>query len=57
MREPIAIADVRASIGGIWTGEKRDMSELLKEADALLYDAKAVDKDDIRFQSASGAMR
>jgi len=61
MREPIAIsdeiADVRASIGGIWAGEKRDISELLREADALLYDAKAAGKDVVRFQSASGAMR
>jgi diguanylate cyclase (GGDEF)-like protein len=57
MREPIAIADeiadVRASIGGVWTREKRDMSELLKEADALLYDAKAFGKDAVKFQSTS----
>lgn len=53
MREPIpisnVIADVRTSIGGIWTGEKRDVSELLKQADALLYDAKAAGKDAIKF--------
>jgi len=57
MREPIAIADhiadVRASIGGIWTRDKRDVSELLNEADALLYNAKAAGKDAVRFQSAS----
>ncbi|WP_220328623.1 hypothetical protein [Rhizobium wenxiniae] len=55
MREPIAIADenadIRTSIGGIWTDAKRDVSELLKEAD--LYEAKAVGKDAVRFQSAS----
>ncbi|MGA1834839.1 MULTISPECIES: diguanylate cyclase domain-containing protein [Rhizobium] len=60
MREPIPIsheiADVRTSIGGIWTGEKRDVSELLNEADALLYDAKAAGKDVVRFQSASGSV-
>lgn len=53
MKEPTAIsneiADVRTSIGGIWTGEKRDVSELLKQADALLYDAKAAGKDAIKF--------
>jgi diguanylate cyclase (GGDEF)-like protein/PAS domain S-box-containing protein len=57
MREPIAIAnhiaDVRVSIGGIWTPDKRDVSELLNEADALLYNAKAAGKDAVRFQSAS----
>jgi len=60
MREPIRIsheiADVRTSIGGIWTGEKRDVSELLNEADALLYDAKAAGKDVVRFQSACGSV-
>ncbi len=60
MREPIPIsnkvADIRTSIGGIWTGEKRDVSELLNEADALLYDAKAAGKDAVRFQSASGSV-
>ena len=53
MREPIPISDeiahVRTSIGGIWTGEKRDVSELLKQADTLLYDAKAAGKDAVRF--------
>ncbi len=53
MKEPTAISneitDVRTSIGGIWTGEKRDVSELLKQADALLYDAKAAGKDAIKF--------
>jgi diguanylate cyclase (GGDEF)-like protein/PAS domain S-box-containing protein len=57
MREPIAIAeenaDVRTSIGGIWTHAKRDVTELLKEADALLYDAKAAGKNAVRFQSTS----
>ncbi|MBW9089593.1 GGDEF domain-containing protein [Rhizobium wenxiniae] len=57
MREPLLIddkiADVRTSIGGVWTGEKREVSELLKAADALLYDAKAAGKDTIMFQSAS----
>jgi diguanylate cyclase (GGDEF)-like protein len=57
MRGPRAIddgtADVRVSIGGIWTGEKLDVTELLKEADALLYDAKAAGKDAVRFRSAS----
>jgi GGDEF domain-containing protein len=56
MREPIAIAagiaDVRTSIGGTWTDAKRDVTELLKEADALLYDAKAAG-DAVRFQSSS----
>lgn len=33
----------------------RDMSELLKEADALSYNAKAAGKDAVRFQSASRA--
>ncbi|TCQ99350.1 sensor domain-containing diguanylate cyclase [Neorhizobium sp. JUb45] len=57
MREPLPIddgtADVRVSIGGIWTGEKREVTELLKEADALLYEAKAAGKDAVRFQSES----
>lgn len=57
MREPIAIAggsaDVRTSIGGVWTNANRDVTELLEEADALLYDAKAAGKDAVRFQSAS----
>jgi diguanylate cyclase (GGDEF)-like protein len=57
MREPIAIAagiaDIRTSIGGIWTNAKREVTELLKEADALLYDAKAAGKDAVRFQSSS----
>ncbi|MDP9840642.1 diguanylate cyclase (GGDEF)-like protein/PAS domain S-box-containing protein [Neorhizobium huautlense] len=57
MHEPIAvatgIADVRTSIGGIWTNAKRDVTELLKEADALLYDAKAAGKDAVKFQSSS----
>lgn len=59
MREPIAIAagiaDVRTSIGGTWTNAKRDMTELLKEADTLLYAAKAAGKDVVRFQPASRA--
>ncbi|WP_409457349.1 hypothetical protein [Rhizobium sp.] len=38
------------------TSEKRDVSELLNEADALLYDAKAAGKDAVRFQSASGSV-
>jgi len=33
----------------------RDMSELLREADALLYNAKAAGKDAVRFRSASRA--
>lgn len=56
MREPIAIADgiadVRTSIGGIGTNAKHDVTDLLKEADALLYDVKAAGKDAVRFQSA-----
>lgn len=47
------IADVRTSIGGVWTGEKRDLTQLMREADALLYDAKAAGKDAVKFQSAS----
>lgn len=58
MKEPIVIsneiADVRTSIGGIWTGEKRDVSELLKQADALLYNAKAAGKDAVRFSRYPG---
>ncbi|WJH38308.1 GGDEF domain-containing protein (plasmid) [Aliirhizobium terrae] len=58
MREPIfisnEIADVRTSIGGAWTGEKRDVSELLKQADVLLYDAKAAGKDAVRFSRHPG---
>ncbi|MBB6510620.1 diguanylate cyclase (GGDEF)-like protein/PAS domain S-box-containing protein [Rhizobium soli] len=61
MREPRAIddgtVDVRVSIGGIWTGEKRDVTELLKEADLLLYDAKAAGKDAVRFRSAFQAAK
>ncbi|WP_312224195.1 diguanylate cyclase [Rhizobium rhizoryzae] len=57
MREPIAtaagIADIRTSIGGIWTDAKRDLAELLEEADVLLYAAKAAGKDAVRFQEAS----
>lgn len=53
MREPIPIggniADVRTSIGGTWSSSKRDISELINEADALLYDAKAAGKDAMRF--------
>jgi PleD family two-component response regulator len=33
------------------------VTELLKEADALLYDAKAAGKDAARFRSASQAVR
>lgn len=57
MREPISIAenvaDVRTSIGGIWADAKRDLSELIKEADTLLYEIKAAGKDGVRFQSRS----
>lgn len=53
MREPIPVvdkvADVRTSIGGVWTAAKREMSSLMKEADALLYEAKAAGKDAARF--------
>lgn len=53
MREPIPVADeiaaVHASIGGVWTSGKRDLSELIKEADRLLYEAKAAGKNVVRF--------
>ena len=53
MREPIPvadeIADVHTSIGGAWTAAKRDLSELTREADTLLYEAKAAGKDVVRF--------
>jgi GGDEF domain-containing protein len=54
VREPIAIAgqvaDVRASIGGTWTNAKRDVTQLLEEAAALLYNARAAGRDAVRFQ-------
>lgn len=53
MREPILIdggsAHVRASIGGVWTSGKRDITALISEADALLYQAKAAGKDAMKF--------
>ena len=53
MREPIPVADeitdVHTSIGGVWTAAKRDISSLIKEADVLLYEAKAAGKDAVRF--------
>jgi len=53
MRAPVLISGgsthVRASIGGVWSAAKRDISGLINEADALLYDAKASGKDAMQF--------
>lgn len=53
MREPIpaayGIAHVRTSIGAVWTAAKRDVSSLINEADARLYEVKAAGKDAVRF--------
>ena len=57
MRAPVAIGettvDVRATIGGVWTPAKTALDELLAEADALLYKAKAAGKDRWNLQAKS----
>jgi len=57
MRAPVAIGgatvDVRATIGGVWTPAKISLDELLADADALLYKAKAAGKDQWNLQAKS----
>ncbi len=46
MRVPIIDgAEVRATVGGVWTAAKSDLEQLGEEADKLLYEAKARGKD------------
>ncbi|TCR78715.1 diguanylate cyclase [Rhizobium sp. BK376] len=49
MRAPIAIgaacANVRATVGGVWTAMKDDLERLISQADRLLYQAKVAGKD------------
>lgn len=49
MRAPVSVGDttvdVRATIGGVWTPTKASLDELLGDADARLYKAKAAGKD------------
>lgn len=53
IRRPIeasgAAASVRTSVGGVWTGARRDIAALMSEADKLLYDAKTAGKDVVKF--------
>lgn len=55
MRVPIAVGattvEVRATIGGVWTPAKTSLDELLADADALLYKAKAAGKDRWHLQA------
>ena len=40
-----ALADVRVTVGGVWTDAKADLAQLVSQADAVLYSAKAGGKD------------
>ncbi len=55
MRAPIAVGattvEVRATIGGVWIPAKTSLDELLADADALLYKAKAAGKDRWNLQA------
>lgn len=55
MRAPIAVGattvEVRATIGGVWIPAKTSLDELLADADALLYKAKAAGKDRWHLQA------
>jgi PleD family two-component response regulator len=55
MRAPIAVGattvEVRATIGGVWIPAKTSLDELLADADALLYKAKAAGKDRWQLQA------
>ncbi len=54
MRSPIIVgdiaADVRVSVGGVWSAAKCELAPLITQADVLLYEAKAAGKDSIRFR-------
>ena len=56
MRERVdagpATVRVLASVGGIWTKDKRDLDALLERADRLLYEAKDAGKDQCVFSLA-----
>ncbi|WP_276121893.1 nucleotidyl cyclase domain-containing protein [Pararhizobium qamdonense] len=49
MRIPIvigdAVANVRATVGGVWSARKDDLDLLISQADRLLYQAKLAGKD------------
>ena len=49
MRVPVDIGDasaeVRATVGGVWTAAKGDLEKLVEQADRLLYRAKVAGKD------------